>query len=702
MTGYTIIDSTTTDTDVLNAAVSGSLTPTSVMNIETINLVAKYGNTGTFAATNVVGTKNLNVSSDIIAGTATFTDVGGAKVAAIKAGTNIATLDATMATAGGVLAVDAGSATTVNVTGNTGSDEINVTVNGGSTTMVANTLAGASDKLTITSGGTSANTVTLSSNGALGSTVAAGNQSLTIKGSTTLFDEKAVTNSLTAGTLNVQFTATNSTDDLTKVAAPMEIATVTADNDALKFADSSTVTLSQDATTNQLDINSSTDASGTLNFVLNGAASVGKGTTDFANVVVSASKAVTNFVAALDTTDTTLKFSGTNDITVKTGSSAKVLDASAMNAKLTVEAAGAATTFTKVTGSQGDDTITLSGTIVASTISGGLGNDTIILGAAVDNVALTLDGGLGTNILKLTTDVNITDGAGPLDADSVISNFGTVDLNGSDLTVAQKQGLTLGNTFVVKGTSANDIFTVAMIDGKGSTFVDLSGVTVNGTASLKIDAASSTATTTHTLKGSGTYATTIVGSAAKDVVTGGAGDDVIWTAAGLDEITGGGGADKFRLGAKADMVTAANVRHVKDFVVGTDKFVIAVNDSTGANITGNLSGAAAFIKDVTLNGTPGSNAFSTMGTSLANTVSVASISDVYTQLALVLDSSGFTGSATDGSAFVARVVEFTTGNAAGKYLVINDATPGFVAADDMVINITGVTGTVTEAVFEFI
>lgn len=50
---------------------------------------------------------------------------------------------------------------------------------------------------------------------------------------------------------------------------------------------------------------------------------------------------------------------------------------------------------------------------------------------------------------------------------------------------------------------------------------------------------------------------------------------------------------------------------------------------------------------------------------------------------------------------VAQVVTFTAGASAGTYLVINDSTVGFQGANDIVINITGFSGTVTAADFVF-
>ena len=257
--------------------------------------------------------------------------------------------------------------------------------------------------------------------------------------------------------------------------------------------------------------------------------------------------------------------------------------------------------------------------------------------------------------------------------------------------------MTNGNAYLVKGDAATDVFTIAVVDGGGSPYVDMSGVTVSGLATLVVNAGANTAGAT-TLIGSSSVGTTIIGSAMKDVVTAGSGVDTIYTAAGGDQIKGGLGGDLFLIGKAADMTGSANVRSITDFVAGSDKFKLVANDSAGVNITGDLSGAGAVLKGVTFDGT---DAVKAMGDVIASTSSVATIADVYTKLATLLDATALEASAVNGGATVARVVEFTTGAAAGKYLVLNDTTGGFLAADDIVINITGVSGTVSATDFLF-
>jgi uncharacterized RmlC-like cupin family protein len=84
-----------------------------------------------------------------------------------------------------------------------------------------------------------------------------------------------------------------------------------------------------------------------------------------------------------------------------------------------------------------------------------------------------------------------------------------------------------------------------------------------------------------------------------------------------------------------------------------------------------------------------------MNAVITDSTSVATIADVYTALATDLNNVGaagaFAASATGAAGIVAREVTFTTGAAAGTYLVINDVTAAFQAATDMVIKLTGTT-----------
>lgn len=692
ISGDTVIDSSTTDSDVLNIASTGAINPASVINIETVNATAKYGSI-TVDASKYIGVKTLNLASSIAAGSAEVQNVAASSVAAVVAGDKVAALTVSSSTSGGTITVDAGKATTVTLTGNTGTDAFALTLNGGSTTVKGNV---ANESTTITSKG-SANTVTVDTALATATTGAVtikGNQALTLSATSAQLTGLTVTDATDAGIqTTTKITTTGAGNDLSKVATD-SIEFTTTGAHTIKFGNNANVKLSLDATgaANKLTLQS-TATTDTLNLSVNSSTATveSDATTYFKTVNLSADQATT--VTGTFGANTSVNVTGSKDVTFAATSTAKTVDASALTGKLTVLGAGIAN-MTKVIGSAQADTITFGTIAAATTVSAGAGDDVIKLGAVAD-FALTIDGGTGSNTLQLSADSNLTDNTS--DKTSVITNINTVDLNGFDLTVTQKQGFTLGNTFAVKGTAAADIFTVKVVDNAGSAFVDLSGVSLSGSGTLKIDASTSTAT--NTLTGAAA-ATTIIGSAQADIITGGAGADTIYGKAGADKLTGGAGADNFRLGAKADWTTSANVKHITDFVAGTDKLAFVVDDSAGANVTGDLSAAEAFLKGVTIGATSTVKAMSQM---ISSTVAANSISDVYTQLGTLLTAETFIAStaAAGANQLIARVVEFTTGSAAGKYLVLNDATAGFAETDDIVINITGVTGTVSATDFSF-
>ena len=57
---------------------------------------------------------------------------------------------------------------------------------------------------------------------------------------------------------------------------------------------------------------------------------------------------------------------------------------------------------------------------------------------------------------------------------------------------------------------------------------------------------------------------------------------------------------------------------------------------------------------------------------------------------------------TAGGALSASIVTVSAGARAGTYLYVNDATGGVSAAADMLVNITGISGTLTASDFVFV
>lgn len=121
-----IIDSTTTDADILNYSLTGNSVAITVTNVETVNVTSSVAAaTGvTVDASEFSGVTNLNLTRADLAngaidgsGTVTVTGVNGANVAAVSAVSGVDALTVTQATAAGTVVNATGVAGQVNVDG---------------------------------------------------------------------------------------------------------------------------------------------------------------------------------------------------------------------------------------------------------------------------------------------------------------------------------------------------------------------------------------------------------------------------------------------------------------------------------------------------------------------------------------------------------------------------------------------------------
>jgi hypothetical protein len=151
-----VVDASTSDADAMTISMNNySATTGTITNVETINLVGLYASAG-LDATNVTGTKTLNVSSSIAGSTGTLQNAASTKVAKVVAGSNIGTLninsDANGYTSGTgqVITIDAGSASTINLgdDGNTANDIYDLTYSKDATVVLQSGSAG-SDTTTL-------------------------------------------------------------------------------------------------------------------------------------------------------------------------------------------------------------------------------------------------------------------------------------------------------------------------------------------------------------------------------------------------------------------------------------------------------------------------------------------------------------------------------------------------------------------------
>lgn len=621
-----IVDSSTADTDVLNAAITANATAT-ITNVETSNIDFKGFNL-TFNAATVTGGKIVASTTQEFNTSATITNLSN-KGVNVDVGTGITTL------------VLGGSAAT--------SDATTVKLAGGNlalTTTSGNTL----ETVGINSTGSAANVVTLTNATATGETFnITGDKSVTLKVAQANITGDTVTKALTGGaTSTVEITTTNASLDLKNVAADtfaiaaagntafgtnavifaagttnLEVnqagildnvsAVLTANGTAttdvlnLKLNKSGTTDILATAGFETVNITNNTGADvaltaaihtfgvsgnaklfGSNNFNFNTTGIVAQGVDASA---MTGTGALTVVVANNATNDVTVKGTANADSITLQQTTAKLVTVDAGNGNNTVTGAAAATAGLSITTGTGNDTIT-----------SGIGNDTIQSGAGNDTVTVTATaGGTGNNII-ITGDGNDTLNMA-LGTGAIFANAGA-----GDDAVSVGANLTVTDTVV--GGSGNDALAIS----EDTATTDLDNVSGFETLNITQTAGASSYTTKDTLVEAGATLTvnhlaafglTFNGAAETDgkfvistfagagnhVLTGGAGADTFTIAgSGTANITGGKGADSIVLtGTAVQTITQAK----GDSLVVTA--ITAGMSTVGADV---VSGAALAATDI--------------------------------------------------------------------------------------------------------
>jgi hypothetical protein len=246
-----------------------------------------------------------------------------------------------------------------------------------------------------------------------------------------------------------------------------------------------------------------------------------------------------------------------------------------------------------------------------------------------------------------------------------ILKFTTTD----NTTVGTLVNAPSASTITATGAGTFTLTTGARPLGTGFS-IDASGVTANVT----IDASAGTGNGAIIKGASSSPAAvnTLTGSAQNDGITGGSGSDILTGGAGEDTLTGGAGVDQFIYGGGfANNAGIANVDRIADFVagVGGDQFQF----TTVAN---NFLNGLTFAANATVK------------INTAQTVATAdNINEVFAGITAIAASTNAT--------LQAALVTVSAGLAAGTYLYANNGAGAVSNADDFLVNVSGISGTLS-------
>jgi Ca2+-binding RTX toxin-like protein len=323
-------------------------------------------------------------------------------------------------------------------------------------------------------------------------------------------------------------------------------------------------------------------------------------------------------------------------------------------------------------GNAGDDVIT--GGTGDDTIDAGAGNDTLV----IDDADTDVDGGTGTDTAQIALDATY------LAAE--IDNIEAVEL-------ASDAELTVDFSDVNNGTVTDQIATVTGVaDTAVEKLIVVGSSAGAGAVTHDYSASNLTLTSVDFEYQGGTDDETVIATAGADVLNGGDGRDVL---------TGGDGADTFLIqkldtaagytalgGYGAADTDAALIEAITDFVVADD--TIQLSTTTGAYAAG-----LDFQTNTSIN----------VDAAVTLTADFATLAAMLAGLEAASNATASTNAIAQAIVVTVQANSTTVGDfdsdAAGTYLVIEDGS-GTWDITDSIINITGVTGTITAADFTFV
>ncbi len=219
---------------------------------------------------------------------------------------------------------------------------------------------------------------------------------------------------------------------------------------------------------------------------------------------------------------------------------------------------------------------------------------------------------------------------------------------------------------------ADETFTLALSSptnailgaGTAATTTITDTLTAAVTTTLAANVENLTLTGAAAINGTGNAGNNVItGNTANNLLNGGEGNDTLNGGAGLDTLTGGAGNDVFLF--QFSQSTVANPDRITDFAINSDK--IDLLSAAG----GVLPAPAAF-----------SRAANSAATTLTNVVN-----------AVFTDANGALAGNQALGINGAALVQVTTAGIAGNYIIVNDNVAGFQSANDLLVNVTGITGT---------
>lgn len=680
----------------LNSATSVSAINTGTTGFST-GMVITDGGAGllqTVTVQGAVGTLAINGNGIT---TVNLTTVGGLTTLTAAAATRALTVNVAGATGNGLTDATATTVTinnTVTAAGGAGTytTAAATTVNFNTTTANTATITAAT-ATTLNVGGSALATLTLTGSTALTAVNVSGTASLAANLTTVATAVTALNFTNTAGTSTVTVNLATAVTG----GAGIENITVGAGTAAINLGTGNdTLTLTGAALGAGGTANGGTAGTDVLSMITANAATA-SATTAFATAVTGFERLLLTTPAA--STIDLAQLGGYNYVTIgDTAANALVLNNMVSTGTLVINN----TTGAAITGS-----VTLGGSLGSGV------NDSVNIALNNSNAALAAFGTVvATNVENIAVVVSDTQVI-PTPLVNTLNTLTIDDVSMRSLTVSGTDGLaiTLTNpatalqTFDASGiTSGNATGNTTNVGVNFTSSALAFASTVKGTLlggdvldfSAALASVSITETAgTNTIKGSSTIGSTLIGGTGIDTIVGGVGVDTISVgasavaitnsvngAAAADSIslTGSVGADTLIYGANSTAAGAAgiNMDTIANFATTVDKIQLQISAGTAVTSTLNLVGAAG-------------TTVGAMATVINDAVSVATIADVYTQLATDLVAANFAASATGAGNLVAREVTFASGAAAGTYLVINDGVAGFQAGNDVVIHLTGAT-----------